>query len=128
MYLIDFYLSKRLSIWLTDIMKSHVLQENPSADQDSWQYQLPDNALASPWRKDQIVGKIAKFTTEAITLSMDNLPSNHILQTDDPAKFILASFSDLHCLEHTSHCRLYQSSHEGGLLSQRNTVLFLSSQ
>jgi hypothetical protein len=32
MYLIDFYLSKRLSIWLMDIMKSHVLQENPSAN------------------------------------------------------------------------------------------------
>ena len=76
-------------------MKPHILKENPPADQEAWRYQVPANALVSPRRKDKIVGKTIKFTAEAITLSMDNLPSNRILQTDDPSKFILASFSDL---------------------------------
>jgi hypothetical protein len=76
-------------------MKPYTLKENPPADQDSWRYQVPDDGLVSR-KNDRIIGKFIKFTAEAITLRMnDNLPSNRILQTDDPSKFILASFSDL---------------------------------
>ena len=76
-------------------MKSYILKENPPPDQDEWRYQLPENALVSD-RKGRLFGKSIKFTAEAITLHMDDrLPSNRILQTDDPSKFILALFSDL---------------------------------
>jgi hypothetical protein len=80
-------------------MKSYILQKNPPADQNSWQYQLPNDALIS-LKRDRIIGKSIKFTAEAITLHMDDhLPSNRILQTDDPSKFILALFSDLRFLD-----------------------------
>ena len=76
-------------------MKTYILKENPPADQDSWKFQLPNDALVS-LRRDRIIGKSIKFTAEAITLHMDDhLTSNRILQTDDPSKFILASFGDL---------------------------------
>lgn len=76
-------------------MKSYILKENPPPDQDEWRYQLPTNAQVS-LRRDRIVGKLIKFTAEAITLQMnENLPNNRILQTDDPSQFILATFGDL---------------------------------
>jgi len=76
-------------------MKSYILKEHPPPDQEEWRYQLPYDALVS-LRRDRIIGKSIKFTAEAITLQMnERLPSNRILQTDDPSKFILALFSDL---------------------------------
>jgi hypothetical protein len=76
-------------------MKSYILKENPPPDQEDWRYRLPEVALVSR-RRDRIIGKSIKFTADAITLHVDDhLPSNRILQTDDPSKFILASFSDL---------------------------------
>lgn len=75
----------------------HVLQAKPSKDDEKWKYTVPAEALAPPRRKtkDFFGGKCIRFSTQEITLQIDNFPSNRILTSDDPSQFILMSFSDL---------------------------------
>lgn len=75
-------------------MKNYVLQKDPPPDQSSWNYQLTKDALTSP-KGVKSIGKYVKFTPDSITFHLGPLPNNRILQTDEPSKFILASFSDL---------------------------------
>lgn len=75
-------------------MRSHILQENPSKDDTAWEYTAPQN-LQVPRRADAPVGKFIQFTAEKITLGIARFPSNRILHSDDPSKFILLSFGGL---------------------------------
>jgi hypothetical protein len=76
-------------------MKCYTLQTSPSKDDDSWRFSVPQEALLPPRKSKGIFGKFIKFTPQAITFEMANLPSNRILHSDDPSKFILLSFGDL---------------------------------
>ncbi|KAK7059945.1 Rna-directed rna polymerase [Favolaschia claudopus] len=78
-------------------MPPTTLRANPSPEDDSWRFNVPHERLLPPRNaKDpQLYGKLIKFTADAITLDMQRLPSNRILQTDDRSKFILLSFGDL---------------------------------
>lgn len=69
-----------------------ILQQNPPHDQEAWNFNVPQNALytARPG-----FGKCIKFTAEAITLDINQLGNNRILQEDDASKFISVSFGDL---------------------------------
>lgn len=75
----------------------YTLLQNPPQDQDSWRFMVPNNQLATPRRRKEtnIYGKLIKFTAEAITLEIAQFPSNRILRSDDPSKFLLASFEKL---------------------------------
>ena len=75
-------------------MRDYILQKNPLPDQSSWNYQLPKDAIPVP-KHGKGIGKFVKFTPNSITFHLGPLPNNRILQTDDPSKFILASFSEL---------------------------------
>ncbi|KAK7050249.1 RdRP-domain-containing protein [Favolaschia claudopus] len=78
-------------------MPPTTLRENPSPEDDSWRFNVPQERLLPPRNaKDpQLYGKLIKFNADAITLDMQRLPSNRILQTDDRSRFILLSFGDL---------------------------------
>jgi regulator of nonsense transcripts 1 len=78
-------------------MAPTTLRQNPSKDDDSWRFTVPQDALLPPRNaKDPLLyGKLIKFTADAITLDMQRLPNNRILQTDDRSKFILLSCGDL---------------------------------
>jgi hypothetical protein len=78
-------------------MPPYTLRNDLSEQDDSWRFTLPERELRTPKRikPKAIYGKIVKFTVEAITLEMTQLPNNRILQDDDPSKFILASFYGL---------------------------------
>jgi hypothetical protein len=76
-------------------MPPYVLQENITPDDQSWKFHVPQEHLKPP-RRHKNHGKLIKFTTQqTITLNMDQMPANRILNGDDPTKFILVSFSDL---------------------------------
>jgi hypothetical protein len=70
------------------------LRDNPTKDDDSWQFSVPPETLV-PSRRHPEYGKFIKFSDKSITLNMEQMPSNRILHGDDPSKFILVSFSDL---------------------------------
>lgn len=75
-------------------MASFTLQQNLPTDQESWRYTVPDAVLVLP-KRDGIFGKCIKFAADTIVLRISSFPSNRILHTDDPAKFVLMSFGDL---------------------------------
>jgi hypothetical protein len=76
-------------------MPPHVLRENITPDDQSWKFHVPQ-AILEPSKRHKNHGKHLKFTNkQTITLNMDQMPANRILNGDDPTKFILASFSDL---------------------------------
>ena len=58
---------------------------------------VPQNHLALPGRRNErnIYGKLVKFTADAITLEIPQFPSNRILRSDDPTKFLLVFFERL---------------------------------
>ncbi|KAJ6450386.1 RNA-directed RNA polymerase [Mycena sanguinolenta] len=78
-------------------MSPTTLQVKPSKDDDSWKFAVSQEALLPPRNAKQplLYGKLIKFTADAITLDIQPLPNNRILQTDDRSKFILLSFGDL---------------------------------
>lgn len=77
-------------------MRNYTLEKDPRPDQSSWNYRLPNDAITPPISaKPKGIGKFVKFTPDSITFYLGPLPNNRILQTDDPSKFILASFSEL---------------------------------
>ena len=73
------------------------LLQNPPQDQESWRFTVPGNHLSLPRRRNEknIYGKFLKFTADAITLEISQFPSNRILRSDDPKKFLLTSFEKL---------------------------------
>ncbi|KAI6001514.1 hypothetical protein F5J12DRAFT_233565 [Pisolithus orientalis] len=76
----------------------YTLLENPPHDQETWRFTLPQTHLTPPRRRrddNRIFGKFIKFAPEAITLSILQFPSNRVLHSDDPDKFILVSFEKL---------------------------------
>ncbi|KIJ58833.1 hypothetical protein HYDPIDRAFT_101927 [Hydnomerulius pinastri MD-312] len=76
----------------------YTLLENPLPDQDSWNFNVPANQLNPSRRRNndrRLYGKFIKFTAEGITLDTLQFPSNRVLHSDDPAKFILVSFEKL---------------------------------
>ncbi|KAJ7258423.1 RNA dependent RNA polymerase-domain-containing protein [Mycena haematopus] len=78
-------------------MAPTTLQAKPSKDDDSWRFTVSQEVLLPSRNAKQpgLLGKLIKFTADAITLDIQRLPSNRILQTDDRSKFILLSFGDL---------------------------------
>jgi hypothetical protein len=75
-----------------------VLQENPPPDQKEWRFTVPPESLQlrRPVKAPgTIYGKRIAFTAAAITLEIDGLSNNRILQDDDPSKFIAVSFGGL---------------------------------
>jgi hypothetical protein len=89
------YIGRNSDWCLFRTMKCYTLQTSPSKDDDSWRFSVPQEALLPPRKSKGIFGKFIKFTPQAITFEMANLPSNRILHSDDPSKFILLSFGDL---------------------------------
>ncbi|KAF9226166.1 RNA-directed RNA polymerase [Gyrodon lividus] len=75
----------------------YTLLENPPPDQESWNFTVPPNHLSLPRRRNEtkLYGKFIKFSAEAITLNILQFPSNRVLYSDDPTKFILVSFETL---------------------------------
>ncbi|KAG6815345.1 hypothetical protein H0H93_010091, partial [Arthromyces matolae] len=73
-------------------MALHVLKENPTPLDTSWEFVVPQNALNT---RRENRGKLITFTAEKITLQMVKFPENRILRGDDPSKFILLSFGNL---------------------------------
>ncbi|KAI0644795.1 hypothetical protein C8Q79DRAFT_732645 [Trametes meyenii] len=71
-------------------MSSITLQANPSSDDAEWSFHV---RLPPPRRAG--LGVHVSFTPEAIKLDWTQFPSNRILHSDDPSKFILTSFESL---------------------------------
>ena len=65
----------------------------PSVTDDSWDFQVPQNVLSFPPTPNKIKGPVISFSIEAITLRIEPFPSNRILNSDDPSKFLLMSFN-----------------------------------
>ena len=78
---------------LTYIVMRDCILRVPALDDESWQFDVPQDILSCPTRPNQIFGKVISFSIEAITLRMERFPSNRILNSDDPSKFILMSFN-----------------------------------
>jgi|ERR1700722_2688916 len=83
-------------------MNRFVLRANPSKSDDSWRFELPEDALKKTSKKtpkkpkaDVLYGKFIKFSPKEITFEISQLPSNRILRDDDESKFILVSFAEL---------------------------------
>lgn len=74
-------------------MSKLTLHVKPPQDQESWNYTVPPVALLKIPRPG--FGKCIKFTADAITLDINQLGNNRILQEDNPSKFIAVSFGDL---------------------------------
>ena len=91
------HLPTRFSQSVLQPVSMYTLLQNPPQDQESWRFNVPNNHLALPRRRNEknIYGKFIKFAADAITLEMSQFPSNRILRSDDPAKFLLVSFEKL---------------------------------
>ena len=78
-------------------MPSHVLRLNPLPDDSEWRFTVPPDALALPRspKPGVVYGKGISFTAEKITVQIEQLSSNRIIRSDDPSKFIRASFGTL---------------------------------
>ena len=68
-----------------------VLRQKPSPDDTEWVF----SASLQPVPKRPGMGMHVAFTAEAIKLGWILFPTNRILHSDDPSKFILASFDGL---------------------------------
>ena len=75
-------------------MKTFTLRV-PALTDDSWKFQVPHDVLSSPSASNSLKfnGPVISFSIEAITLRIEQFPSNRILNSDDPSKFLLMSFN-----------------------------------
>ena len=75
-------------------MAPTILRNHPQMDDDAWRFNVPHESLLPPKRaRDGITyGKVVSFSTDAITLRIEQFPSNRVIHSDDPSKFILLSF------------------------------------
>lgn len=75
-------------------MNRHILHTKPPQDQETWIYNnVPLGILRNVPRPG--FGKCIKFTADVITIDINQLGNNRILQEDDTSKFIAVSFGDL---------------------------------
>jgi regulator of nonsense transcripts 1 len=65
----------------------------PALDDQSWKFDVPQELLSVPLTLNRIDGPVISFSIEAITLRIERFPSNRILNSDDPTKFLLMSFN-----------------------------------
>lgn len=65
----------------------------PTLTDDSWEFQVPQDVLSFPQTPNKLIGPVISFSIEAITLRIERFPSNRILNSDDPSKFLLMSFN-----------------------------------
>jgi hypothetical protein len=65
----------------------------PALTDDSWEFQVPPDVLSFPQAPNKFNGPVISFSIEAITLRIERFPSNRILNSDDPSKFLLMSFN-----------------------------------
>ena len=65
----------------------------PSLDDESWEFQVPQDMLSFAPSPNKVNGPVISFSIEAITLRIERFPSNRILNSDDPSKFLLMSFN-----------------------------------
>jgi len=65
----------------------------PAIDDESWEFQVPPGVLSVPPSPNKVSGRVISFSIEAITLRIEQFPSNRILNSDDLSKFILMSFN-----------------------------------
>ena len=70
---------------------SLILRQNPSPDDTEWIFNV---RLPPPPKRPGMCVHVA-FTGEAIRLDWTLFPGNRIIQSDDPTKFVLASFDGL---------------------------------
>lgn len=67
------------------------LRTNPTPDDEKWEF----NNVAIPGSRTRpgiIMGKHISFSPSQIKLDIIQFPSNRILHSDDPSKFVLCSF------------------------------------
>lgn len=77
-------------------MVTHILRKDPSKDDNEWRFSVPPTLLNVRQQAGAIRGKLVSFSHEAIILQTNILfPMNRVLNTDDPSKYILASFAKL---------------------------------
>ena len=65
----------------------------PALTDESWEFNVPQDVLSSPATPNRFNGPVISFGIEAITLRIERFPSNRILNSDDPTKFLLMSFN-----------------------------------
>lgn len=65
----------------------------PALDDECWDFHVPPDMLSFPLTPNKIKGPVISFSIEAITLRIEGFPSNRILNSDDPSKFLLMSFN-----------------------------------
>ena len=65
----------------------------PALTDESWEFQVPQDVLSFPTTPNKFNGPVISFSIEAITLRIERFPSNRILNSDDPSKFLLMSFN-----------------------------------
>ena len=65
----------------------------PVITDESWEFQVPQDVLSIPPTLNGLNGPVISFSIEAITLRIERFPSNRILNSDDPSKFLLMSFN-----------------------------------
>lgn len=83
---------------LVSAIPMYTLLENPPPDQETWDFTVPPAQLVPKRRKPgdtKIFGKCISFAAQAITLDINQIPSNRVVLSDDPTKFILVSFEKL---------------------------------
>ena len=73
-------------------MKTFTLRV-PAVTDDSWEFHVPQDVLSFPPTPNKLNGPVISFSIEAITLRIERFPSNRILNSDDPSKFLLMSFN-----------------------------------
>ena len=65
----------------------------PALEDESWEFHVSPDVLSFPSTSNKVNGPVISFSIEAITLRIERFPSNRILNSDDPSKFILMSFN-----------------------------------
>ncbi|KAF8970321.1 RNA dependent RNA polymerase-domain-containing protein [Flammula alnicola] len=73
-------------------MKPVTLRSNPALDDATWEFTFPPSSLSAPSRRPGVIlGKMISLHVDAITLRVEQFPSNRVLNSDDPTKFVLLS-------------------------------------
>ena len=79
--------------------KSVVLRENIDHLEEDWTFNVP-NIPQPKTKADRYYGLHISFSSEKITLDLEEFPSNRVLQVDDQNLYVLASFAALRFKDH----------------------------
>lgn len=66
------------------------LREKPAFDDAEWNFRFPPSSLIFP-KRPGLYGKVVSLKNEVISLTIDQFPSNRVINADDPSKFVLLS-------------------------------------